>query len=587
MIRLKREMRRSSRRLLGRPTGPAPLRVSGQSSLRLPQYFHLEVLRVLSCELAPWLPPESVASVARLVRARDEVRLTDGTLGDLQSINRLAPTEWLQAAALRQIGCLLSKYEGLKVTTPAQRKADCIRRLIAVDQSLKIAAGLTEDPVFLTAKRLILEWIGREPDMEELSKLARHGPGSSTVHKFSDRSLIHKISEWPYVCTPLARAHLTACIKADPRWVGALEDSYRQRYRIEPWRILNQDAFWANVINAEDPSNRVTCVPKDATKDRTIAIEPPGNVYLQLGLDGYIRRALREAGNSIDDQDRNRAFALEGSLLGTVSTIDLSDASDTVSMELVEALFPEGWVKLLSELRSKYGRIPDGTAWRYAKLSSMGNGGTFVVETLIFLAVARAVSFVYGDRSDRPMISVYGDDIVVPTYLYRQVRAYLEAFGFKPNATKSFHQGPVRESCGVDAFNGVNIRPVFWKRTIRDELDLYALRNRLNGWWLRILGAALPCSLDQLFFRYLKAEPLFGPVSQQEFEGWIHDEAYTAYVGTTWYAYQRLSKVRKPHHFLFGRLMHDLRDCSSEAGTRFQVGEETRKIGVCTRVTPP
>jgi hypothetical protein len=57
----------------------------------------------------------------------------------------------------------------------------------------------------------------------------------------------------------------------------------------------------------------------------------------------------------------------------------------------------------------------------------------------------------------------------------------LALLGMKVNAEKSFFEGPFRESCGADYFNGFPVRGVYCKKlsTLQDRVSLV---NRLNRW---------------------------------------------------------------------------------------------------------
>ena len=118
--------------------------------------------------------------------------------------------------------------------------------------------------------------------------------------------------------------------------------------------------------------------------------------------------------------------------------------------------------------------------------SSMGNGYTFALETLIFSAAVYAVGGELGVDSH-----VYGDDIILPTILSSKLMKLINACGFIPNEEKSFFESTyTRESCGTDFLKGCNIRPVFLKITLKDQnlFQLCTLHNRLWQWWCRIIG---------------------------------------------------------------------------------------------------
>jgi hypothetical protein len=106
--------------------------------------------------------------------------------------------------------------------------------------------------------------------------------------------------------------------------------------------------------------------------------------------------------------------------------------------------------------------------------SGMGNGCTFPVETVIFYALAKATA--ESEGLDNPILSVYGDDVIVDASVAQKVMDVFAHAGFKPNRGKSFIDGPFRESCGADFFLGVDVRPVFCKELLTPE-RLFTLHN--------------------------------------------------------------------------------------------------------------
>lgn len=207
--------------------------------------------------------------------------------------------------------------------------------------------------------------------------------------------------------------------------------------------------------------NRTTFVPKDCKTLRTIAVEPRWNIFLQKGMGKVLRSILqRKAGIDLDDQSRNQYLAFVGASQGTLSTIDLQSASDTVSYQLIAYLFPKSWFHVLDRLRSHYFLL--NKEWYKAeKWSSMGNGYTFELESLVFHSLCWAVC---GDDH-----SVYGDDLVVPVKHYSEIVELLRVCGFTTNPNKSFHTGNFRESCGSDFFGTRNVTPIYWKEHLDVE----------------------------------------------------------------------------------------------------------------------
>jgi len=224
------------------------------------------------------------------------------------------------------------------------------------------------------------------------------------------------------------------------------------------------------------PWNRLATVPKNGRTDRMIACEPSGNIPFQLAFDAYCKRQLRFRGIDLSDQSRNQNLAQQGSIHGTYCTVDLSMASDTMSRECVAWLLPTAWFTYLNDLRSTHYSLDlkncgEELYGEYAKFSSMGNGATFALETLIFCSFAYAT----GSRS----FSVYGDDIIIEPEHVDDLYRLLRFFGFIPNVEKSFTSGPFRESCGGDFFEGIDITP-FYIRS-EEDWDLPNLSHNING----------------------------------------------------------------------------------------------------------
>lgn len=137
-----------------------------------------------------------------------------------------------------------------------------------------------------------------------------------------------------------------------------------------------------------------------------------------------------------------------------LATIDLSSASDTVAASLVRAIVPLDWLHLFEVARSEYSNV-EGEEIRLAKFSSMGNGYTFELESLLFYSICKAV----GVESPQ----VFGDDIIVPQGQSQCVIDALVCLGFSVNEDKTFLEGRFFESCGVDSFDGKDVRPFFLK----------------------------------------------------------------------------------------------------------------------------
>lgn len=193
-----------------------------------------------------------------------------------------------------------------------------------------------------------------------------------------------------------------------------------------------------------------------------------------------------------DSSDYASDLARLASRLGHLATIDLSAASDSISLALCELLFEDDWLQVLLDLRSPTGTMPDGSKIVYEKISSMGNGYTFEIETLIFAALAQAVCG--GMRS----VSVYGDDIIIPSEHYQQLVDLLAFAGFATNVEKTFHTGFFRESCGGHFFNGVDVKPFYIESLptclpecveLHNQIVAYAERHPVTPGWREVVSA--------------------------------------------------------------------------------------------------
>lgn len=249
---------------------------------------------------------------------------------------------------------------------------------------------------------------------------------------------------------------------------------------------LWEKTAWARALAIDRPhrsapsyvrGDRFASVPKDSTKRRGIGIGPSLNVAYQLPVGRFIRQRLRLVGIDLKDgQTLHRRVAREASLSGEYATLDLSNASDTIALNLVRLLLPPEWFELLSDLRSPVVTIGKKVV-HLQKFSAMGNGYTFELETLVFLALILALD-------NRLMagvnVWVYGDDIIVPSHVSGTVKSTLEYFGFSLNKRKSFSSGGFRESCGGDFFSGVPVRGLYLEETPHEIHEWIALANNLR-----------------------------------------------------------------------------------------------------------
>lgn len=311
------------------------------------------------------------------------------------------------------------------------------------------------DSVLYRAQRKIANLLGDVPSLEEL-RLA-FGPGATTQVKKREASPRRKLGE-RFACSEELLGTVSSVLEECQGWLPETDADSAQ-------------------VDVVIHHGRLEFVPKNAKTDRAIVVEPMLNSMCQLGIGDFIARRLRTVGIDIRDQSRNQRLAQEGSLTGALATLDLSSASDTIAIELVAHLLPYDWFDFLSRFRT--GTIKhEGTRYKLHKFSSMGNGFTFPLETLIFWALSSSCV----PKERQAEVSVYGDDIIVPTESYALTCEVLRACGFIPNPSKSFGDGPFRESCGKDYLSGVDIRPCYIKGSLSGE-NVFVLHNYYVRTW--------------------------------------------------------------------------------------------------------
>jgi hypothetical protein len=216
-----------------------------------------------------------------------------------------------------------------------------------------------------------------------------------------------------------------------------------------------------NITDRDLPA-RVLLVPKDSRGPRLISCEPVDFQWVQQGLGRAIVDWVESHPTTkwnvfFTNQQPNQFGSLLGSQTGKYSTLDLNEASDRVSVDLVRLLFPPHIYEYLAACRSLSTELPDGRILPLNKFAPMGSSLCFPILALTVWAILTAGA---PDADTREGILVYGDDVVVPTAYAENAMKHLESFGLKVNRDKSCTKGLFRESCGVDAFKGTCVTPV-------------------------------------------------------------------------------------------------------------------------------
>lgn len=294
-------------------------------------------------------------------------------------------------------------------------------------------------------------------------------------------------------------------------WTERLEKVFPAgKFLLPNWRYLSD----LDRIDWLEPGRerpvKVTLVPKTLKTPRIIAIEPTAMQYAQQGL----LEAIEKAGEKCDNFNHfvkwrsnvpNQELARLGSLYGDLATLDLSEASDRVSNQLVRTMLQNHphLHEAVDACRSRRAVIPAKFGHKIiplGKFASMGSAlcfpmESFVFMTVIFLGIQKELRrpLTRDDiRSFKGQVRTYGDDIIVPVRYVRSVVGELESFGFRVNSSKSFWTGYFRESCGRDYYHGEDVSVVRVRRVLPTQrsdapeiISLVSLRNQLykRGLW--------------------------------------------------------------------------------------------------------
>lgn len=388
--------------------------------------------------------------------------------------------------ALRQFFHLLKK---MKVPCSDIKNSEAERRFIATDLEVGIPDwdgarpnfNNSDERYFTTLCALLWGPMFRHLVPESL--VCKHGPGATAERKTA--SSRWQITNWYDRMSPQFPLDLHAI----PNWAWSAD--------LDGVEILSPE---------EEPPVRVVFVPKTQKTPRVIAIEPSCVQFAQQGLMDFVvpileSHPLTRGSVNFTDQSRNQLRCKEASVSRAFATLDLKDASDRVSLDLVKLIFANSDIlPYLLACRSSRALTPSGFLVTLRKFASMGSAMCFPVEAMVFytitlysvmrrLQMACTVKNVLKAKED---VLVYGDDIIVPTDSVGFVIQHLEALGLRVNADKSFSDSYFRESCGADYWKGEDVRPIYLRKSFWDDeqdaddlQSLCATANQLYkaGWW--------------------------------------------------------------------------------------------------------
>lgn len=231
-------------------------------------------------------------------------------------------------------------------------------------------------------------------------------------------------------------------------------------------------------------------VPKSIKSNRIVSSEPAMSMFAQLAVNDRLVDQIHHlfVGHvSLHDQEKhNRLLHRNG-----MATLDLSDASDHVSAELVARVLPQLW-PVLAKVRSEFTCLPEVGVVPLGTFAPMGAGVCFSVMTTVILGIIRyAFSSLHFRWRSEPW-SVYGDDIIVPIYIADYVMDLLERAGLVINHAKSCFTGKYVESCGLELYQGIDVTPVYLKDTL-STLEAAKVEGIAHKW-----SDFFPATLDEI-----------------------------------------------------------------------------------------
>lgn len=357
-----------------------------------------------------------------------EVLNSDGTLRD--SLDQCILTDILQLCGL------FYKVE-LPYTTESVKKV--IDNFKEVDYELGSLQFL-HDSILESAARLV-EKVLRGFNPKEITP--QHGPGSVATGERGAK-------KWTF------RTKYKALHKVYP---------YYEYFVSSRESLLRSISEYRSMDTYESGCAKVHLVQKDSRGPRLISMEPLEYQFIQQGIARNLvkqielKSPITRGKVNFTDQTINQCLAKENSLTRRYSTLDMKEASDRVSLRLVQHVFSKrrDVLRALMATRTTHTKLPGGEIVQLNKFAPMGSALCFPVEALIFWALAESIRRRVGIKG---CIYVYGDDIIVPKRLTPFLFKLFPRYGLKFNEDKCFTNGHFRESCGMDAYRGIQCAPI-------------------------------------------------------------------------------------------------------------------------------
>lgn len=346
---------------------------------------------------------------------------------------------------------------------PENGRPYCDEMLSGVDETTPVELIRTHrgiprhcDPIFrwslATLQRVCDIVFSSLGDFYELKHRERpkHGPGvTADQGKWDDKFLF---SHWPL----------------------KLENTYPYDYFGSPNLGEHWRSYDGHLPGTAEIPSRVIAVPKTQKAPRLIAAEPTAHQWIQQLVWSQLESRLKDspiaASIHFRDQTYNQDLARKGSLDGTYATVDLSSASDRLSCWTVERASRCNPTLLdsLHACRTRWVVYEKRNEEHYLmlkKFAPMGSACTFPVQTIVYTCVAIAALLTQQGRDPTTssieycsrQISVFGDDIVIPSGAVGDLVDLLSVLGLRVNADKTYSRGKFRESCGAEWWDGNDV----------------------------------------------------------------------------------------------------------------------------------
>lgn len=344
---------------------------------------------------------------------------------------------------------------------------------IAIDRALPDQPNFADTDILGFSRALILR-VYKDINLAEMSP--KHGPGSvanCTLRDKRDLSTSYKDLEKVFRPIPWFRS-----LRDAVEQLADVLDRPCKQYGLSEFAFVNKDSSGPRIIGLE-PAEYMWC--QQALKQR---------VYDHLEHSKWTRGQV-----NFTNQEINRNLTSDL----WYDTLDMSKASDRNSFVLVKALYEKTSIWPYMEASRTPGTVmPDGSVLIYKKFAPMGSAMCFPTMALTFYAIAVATLHLRCKMALRLALKnvfVYGDDLVVPTGHFRELQEVFNNFHIQFNSNKCCTTGRFRESCGLDAFAGVNVTPVRLRKPhIEDALGLKSVVEHHNN----LMSARYHCAASAL-----------------------------------------------------------------------------------------